>query len=246
MSTPRRLILLLAALALVAGLLVWQLWPVSEETAGPTTASAAAEPSTTAPSATSAQSPTPSATSTATPSPKPSPGTVSAAPSSAALPAGCDVGPAIVPARFEIPSHGVDSPVLALDADDYDGTMAPPPEQAWTVAWWEDGPKPGSGQGKVSLTAHTYRNGGALGNLLQADDPLEPGDLIRISDAAGETRCYQFTEKLKFAEADYDPNSEVIYSHSGDPMLALVVCWDFNWSSENWDSRIVFYAEPIS
>ncbi|HSN43070.1 MAG TPA: class F sortase, partial [Propionibacteriaceae bacterium] len=96
------------------------------------------------------------------------------------------------------------------------------------------------------LTIHTYRNGGALGNAMNSDQGLEPGDIIRLSDASGTTVCYRYREALKVMIKDYyDAPPDILYDNTGDPEVAIIICWDFNKTTKLWDSRIIYYADPI-
>lgn len=163
------------------------------------------------------------------------------------VPPGCLAkGTPIVPTQMTIDRMKVDSPVLSLG---YDGSgqaaAAPPKNASHTTGWFNLGPKPGSDQGKVLLTVHTYRKGGALGNQLNAKDGLKKGDVIKLIDSQGRTVCYSFDHALRVMVKDYDPNSGLIYDNAGKPQVVIVICWDFSWTKETWDSRILFYATPL-
>lgn len=139
-----------------------------------------------------------------------------------------------------------DAPVMSLGLA-ADGTAAAPPkDQPKTVGWYNLGPRPGSDKGKVVLTAHTYHRGGALGNALNSEQGLRLGDVIRLTDASGRTLCYRHTRTAKVMVKDYDPKSTVLYDDHGAPMLAIVICWDYERSTKFWASRIIFYAEPLA
>lgn len=190
--------------------------------------------------------PSPSAASPALPSPslKPKPPTKV----NLAAAEGCSptIKPLSKPTRFQIPQRGVDAPMMSLGLDSTGAPATPPKNQPNTVAWFDEGPQVSSDKGKAVLTAHTYRNGGALGNLLyEPKTGLKAGDIIKITDSTGNTQCFQFKSSIKVWVKDYDPDSDVLYDWAGQPEVALVVCWDFNWDTENWDSRIIFYADPI-
>lgn len=193
---------------------------------------------------------TPSVTATVTPTPAPVEPTtpVSTAPPADPRLEGCQpVGEGFVPTGFQMERPVADEPVLSLGLDSDGAIAAPPKNQARTASWWNQGPRPGSDRGKVVLSIHTYRNGGALGNeMYDGESQLQPGDLISLTDEAGNKACYEFVEATKVWVEDYDPNSDVMVDYDGDPMLAIVICWDFNRGTEDWDSRIFFYATPVS
>lgn len=147
-----------------------------------------------------------------------------------------------VPTKLTIPELGVESPIIALGRDESDAAAAPPKDQPNTTGWFDEGPKAASSQGKVLLTIHTYRNGGALGNQLL--DEWKPGMTLKLSDGAGNVACYTTGEELKFNVADYDPESKVLYDwDSPEPQVAIIVCDDFNQQKQDWDARVIFYAD---
>lgn len=210
------------------------------------------------PQATSAQpvpakvapSETPSASATPTPTPTP---THTPSPTPAQT---CTnfTGDMESPTKFVVERMGVDSPMMVVGKDADGNPGAPPPSEAYTTAWYNGSPAPGSEHGNVILTIHTYSRGQALGNDLYGADGLqEPsggkglreGDLIKISDADGNRVCYRYTGQTKVWVKTYDPKSGVFHNPDGPPQLAIMVCWDYNPGTKDWDSRIIFYAGLI-
>ncbi|WP_235996733.1 class F sortase [Aestuariimicrobium ganziense] len=196
--------------------------------------------------------PTPSATSASTSatSPKPSPTRIASQVRPSSPPAKVDPGcmstaTEIEPTRFVIEDIKVDSPMLSLGTDSSGAAAAPPKNASHTVGWWNKGPKVGSDKGNVVLTIHTYRQGGALGNQLNSDKGIKPGMVVRMTDAQGKTMCYKYERALKIWVKDYDPNSTVLYNNNGKPQAVIVICWDFNRGTEEWDSRILYYLTPL-
>lgn len=210
-----------------------------------TTDTSEAAPATT--SSVPSASPKPSTTPSTTPS--------SAAPSSASpaasggIPAGCSSPTKAMdePTRLTIDAMKVTTHMMSLGQDESGAAAAPPKNDSEGVAWFDEGPKVGSTKGNAVLSIHTYRNGGALGNELRDPETgLEPGDLIRISDASGTTVCYTFERETKVWVKDYDPMSNVLYDYEGAPQAVIVICWDFNRATSVWDSRILYYLKPVA
>lgn len=236
-----------AALALVLGFLWWRSGHQTDR-AGDATVwapSASASQATPGSAGTTGRAPSSPASASSTSST----GTSSSpTASTTTLPAGCDAtATPITPTRVTIKRMGVDSPVLSLGLAD-DGSPATPPfSQPQTMGWYNLGPRPGAAKGKAVLTAHTFHDGGALGNkLYDQDSGLKAGDVIALSDARGHTQCYRYTAASKVDVASYDPNSTVIYDANSSPELAIVICWDYKASSKFWASRIVFHATPLA
>lgn len=154
-----------------------------------------------------------------------------------------------MPTRYTIDRLGVDERVIALGTQG--GQIpAPPKNDRRSAGWWKNGPKPGDPQGKVVLTIHTYRPSlrPALGNELYAggQSALRPGDVLRLSAKDGTTVCYEFTEAPRIMVSDYDPDSTVMLDPNGKPSAVIVICWDFNRRTEDWDSRIMFQFRQIT
>lgn len=192
--------------------------------------------------------PTPSVSASKQPSPSATPKPKPSAQVQLAAAQGCSTNYKALstPTRFQIPSRGVDAPMLSLGLDSTGAPATPPKNQPNTVGWYDEGPKVSADKGKAVLTAHTYRNGGALGNLLyEPKTGLKPGDIIKISDATGNVQCFEYKNSIKVWVDDYDPNSDILYDWVGKPEVAIVVCWDFDAATEDWGSRIIFYADPL-
>lgn len=151
------------------------------------------------------------------------------------------------PVRFEIERLGADENVLSLGVDADGAIAAPPKSQARTASWWNQGPRAGASQGKTVLSIHTYRKGGALGNEMYEGgaSQLQAGDRIILHGAEGQVACYDFVEAKKIAVDDYDPASDVMVDYEGNPMLAMIICWDHRKGTDLWDSRVFFYASPV-
>ena len=238
----RPLVIAVAVVGVLALLLVALLWNRGGSEAVP---AASVAPSSSAPAVGASPSPTVSA---ASPSPSPTPSPTPSEPVSPELADCTAVAEGFVPTRFAIPALGADERVVSLNLDDEGNIAAPPKDEPRTASWWNAGPRPGAEEGQALLSIHTYRNGGALGNELYSDGgpALEAGDVIKLYGDDGQVQCYEFTEALKVWVADYDPQSDVMIDFDGDPRLAIIICWDFNRSTENWDSRVFFYGTPVT
>lgn len=195
----------------------------------------------------SAGSGSPASVRVASPSPSASPAATSAAPNPAH--AECTaVSEGFVPNRYVIERVGADARVVSLGLDGEGNIAAPPKNQPATASWWNQGPLPGSDKGKAVFSIHTYRNGGAVGNdLYRGGAPqLQKGDLVKVYGSEGQVLCYEFTEAKKVWVKDYDPDSDVMVDYDGKPQMVIIVCWDFDRATENWDSRIFFYGTPVT
>nr|WP_076389675.1 class F sortase [Vaginimicrobium propionicum] len=159
--------------------------------------------------------------------------------------AGCPTDPKPIgdPVKFEIAGTDRSLPIVSLGLDADGAAQAPPTDQPYTIAWFNEGPRPGSDQGKVTLSSHTYRFGGAFGNDL-LNGELKGGEIIKISDADGNLACYKYVSSTHIMEADYDENSDILYAETGDPQIALIVCTDPTSTGE-WLGRMIYYADLV-
>lgn len=200
----------------------------------------------------SSTSPAPSATASPTTSDGASPDSTTPDPTAESSAAATECSPldelGFIPVRYTIERLGVDADVLALGVDEGGFVAAPPKNQPQTASWWSGGPAPGSGLGQVVLSIHTYQNGGAVGNQLYADgkSQLQPGDVLKLWDAAGRMGCYEYVADEKVMVSDYDQDSDVMVRLDGDPALAIIICWDHNKETDDWDSRIFFRFKPVT
>lgn len=143
--------------------------------------------------------------------------------------------------------------VSTLSVGLQDGAAGSPPKnQPYKVAWFDGSPRPGSNVGNVIVTTHTYSKGQALGNDLYGAKVLKKnsggtraGDVWSLSDGKGNVVCYEITGVTKVAVTEYDPNSNIIYDYAGPEELVMVVCWDKNWATGQWDSRVVFTGKRV-
>jgi hypothetical protein len=153
-----------------------------------------------------------------------------------------------VPTRFTLERLGVHERVLSM-ATVSGQVPSPPKSDRRSAAWWNEGPAPGSGRGKAVLTIHTYRPSlrPALGNELFAGgaSQLRPGDVIKLHGSAGQIACYRFIEAPKIRVSEYDHASGLMVDPDGAPSLAIVICWDFNARTSDWDSRVMFQFEQV-
>lgn len=153
-----------------------------------------------------------------------------------------------VPVRYSIESINVDDKVISGGREEDGAIAAPPKDEPRTALWWNEGPKVASNAGQVVLTIHTYQTGDAVGNMLYSDNGglLKEGAVLKLYAEDGRVACYQYTESQKLAVSEYNPESDVLERHEGDPGLAIVICWDHNKSTNDWDSRIFIKFKPVT
>ncbi|EEH63879.1 hypothetical protein HMPREF0044_0898 [Gleimia coleocanis DSM 15436] len=161
---------------------------------------------------------------------------------------GCDLTPQefIDPVKVELVEAGKTLPLISVGLDETGlAPGVPPLSERQMFAWYNEGPKLGSAHGKVLLTGHTYADGVGIGNELLAG-LVKPGDILKISNAAGENACYRYRENLHIVVAEYDEDSDAVYDDFGTPTVAMMVCDDWDPNTASYLARKVFYSDLLT
>ncbi len=240
---------MVAAAVVVAVVLAVALWPRQSTTTMPAPAPTSVSAG---PSASPSASPTPSLSPATSPSPGPT-ARPSALPRPSARPTDVRSQPCTTPTEAFRPTsytlERVDAHERVIPMHVQGGNVPSPPKRdRRSAGWWQDGPAPGAGRGKVVLTIHTYRPGlrPALGNELYAGghSALRPGDLLKMHGADGQIACYEYVEAPRIKVSDYDPDSGVMIDRGGPASAVIVICWDHR--NGNWDSRVMFQFRAVT
>jgi hypothetical protein len=151
------------------------------------------------------------------------------APRLAPLPADAPVAHgAILPARLQIPTIGVDAKVEPRGTVEYENAFTSKrvagygvPKSMWTTSWWSDGPRPGSGKMAVIL-GHAQAAGGAVFDHL-AD--LHPGDQVLLVDGSGAVQHLQVLGKpVTGLDKKTSALADTLNGHPAEADVALVTC----------------------
>ncbi|MDO5060978.1 MAG: class F sortase [Actinomycetaceae bacterium] len=160
----------------------------------------------------------------------------------------CDLTPAPLnhPTKFQADRPALNLPMLSLALDETGSAPAAPPlSQTHTLGWYNLGPQVGASKGKAVLTGHTYSDTVGIGNQLLGG-LVKPGDIIKVSDAAGNNACYRYRDQVRIDVNSYDPDSNLVYDEVGKPQIAIVVCDNFQPATNEWLAREVFYADLLT
>ena len=154
----------------------------------------------------------------------------------------CDtVDRAFAPRTISVPGVMRDVTVVTPPRD-ANGVPGVPPltSEGKSVFAWdrEQGIRPGDPAGNVLLNAHTWPDGGALGNQLLAG--LQEGDRIVVHGARSRL-CYRVSERV---EVGAETRMFRYYEQEGPPQLAIVVCSGRRLGPGIWEKRTVWFASP--
>ena len=142
--------------------------------------------------------------------------------------------------RLQIPSLGVDAPVITMGIDSQ-GVMEIPGD-GQTVAWYDFTAAPGA-SGNAVMSAHVDYRGeeGVFGRIVT----LEDGDEITVlSDGAALIYIVQSVELIRPEEADV---ARLVGSRDGAEQLTLITCggtWDRQ--RREYDHRVIVQAIPVA
>ncbi|MEO6702362.1 MAG: class F sortase [Jatrophihabitantaceae bacterium] len=147
--------------------------------------------------------------------------------------------PPAVPVRIQVPSLGIDAPVIGVSIQPDGGLAVPNSPQV--LGWWRSGAAPGTGRGTVVIDGHVDTARDGPGALYQLAD-LRPGQLIWLRTSDGRigytVRAIRSYQKAKLPANVFDP--------LGNPRLVLITCGgSFNRSTRQYSNNIVAYATPV-
>jgi len=99
--------------------------------------------------------------------------------------------------------------------------------------------RPGSRQGSVLLSGHTWPDGSALGNAML--DKLWTGNGIVLRNDQGAMACYRVNRRKTYPR-DEVPSSA--FRSYGDEQVVIVACSGKRLGPGNWTHRTLWFATP--
>ncbi|MGW2086706.1 class F sortase [Streptomyces sp. NPDC001880] len=145
-----------------------------------------------------------------------------------------------VPERVEIPSIGVEAPVVARGLDK-DGAIDPPPfDTPQTVGWFGGGTEPGA-KGPALLVGHvdTETRPAVFYGLSAA----RPGAKVEITRADGTVAEFTIDDVQVFTRARFDADKAYGPRKDGRAELRLITCGGaYDRASRSYDANVVVSA----
>ena len=180
--------------------------------------------------------PAPSATATATARPTPA----VEVPIAAATPS--PTRRPVPPVRVVAASIDVDIPVVPVGVE-AGGFMELPVDPA-IGGWYRFGSDPVALDGNVVISAHIDAPQYPIGPLSRLRD-LPAGEVVEVTDAAGDVRRYQVQSVTYYPKADL-PVDE-LFARSGTRNLVLITCGgQFDSRTGRYADNVVAIATPIT
>ncbi|MCX4847819.1 class F sortase [Streptomyces sp. NBC_00893] len=145
-----------------------------------------------------------------------------------------------VPERVEIPSIGIEAPVVARGLDK-DGAIEPPSfDTPQTVGWYGDGTEPGA-KGPALLVGHvdTETRPAVFYGLSAA----RPGAKVDITRADGTVAEFTIDDVQVFTRARFDADKAYGPRKDGRAELRLITCGGtFDRKTHSYDANVVVSA----
>ncbi|MGW5848310.1 class F sortase [Streptomyces sp. NPDC055254] len=152
------------------------------------------------------------------------------------LPAAHAPLPGASPQRVDVPSIGVQAPVISRGLDK-DGAIDPPPyDSPGTVGWWGAGTQPGAA-GTALMVGHvdTRSKPAVFFGLSSA----QPGDKVRVVRADGSVAEFTIEDVRVYERAGFDPHEAYGQRVRGRAELRLVTC------GGSYDKRAKEYSANV-
>ncbi|MFD8988611.1 class F sortase [Streptomyces goshikiensis] len=144
------------------------------------------------------------------------------------------------PARVDMPSIGIQAPVVSRGLDK-DGAIDPPPyDRPGTVGWWGGGAQPGAA-GTALLVGHvdTASKPAVFYGLSSA----KPGDSVRVVRADGTVAEFTVEDVQVYERAGFDPHKAYGPRVPGRAELRLVTCGGtYDKAAKQYSANVVVSA----
>ncbi|WP_146876971.1 class F sortase [Halolactibacillus alkaliphilus] len=146
----------------------------------------------------------------------------------------------IIPTHLSIDKIGVDTFIEQV-GHTANGQMGVP-ENTDQVGWYKHGKKAGS-QGQAVLAGHVNDRQGP--SVFYRLDELEKGDVITVTDDAGEMRQFAVVSKTRYP---YDTTAiDEVFGPTSKQRLNLITCiGEFDQTARTHSERLVVFAEQIN
>jgi sortase (surface protein transpeptidase) len=141
-----------------------------------------------------------------------------------------------VPVRIQIPSIGVDAPLIRLGLDANRALEVP--ERFDVAGWWTGGSRPGE-RGPAVIAGHVDSKTGPA--VFYEIPRLRRGDVVTVRRRDGSSVRFTVQGSARYAKAHF-PTARV-YGATRRPTLRLITCsGDFDRSSGHYLDNTVIYA----
>ncbi|WP_030718055.1 class F sortase [Streptomyces sp. NRRL F-2580] len=147
---------------------------------------------------------------------------------------------AALPQRLDVPSIGIQAPVISRGLDK-DGALEPPPyESPGTVGWWGRGAQPGTAGAALMVGHVDTRSKPAVFYGLST---VQPGDKVRVVRADGSVAEFTIEDVRVYERADFDAHKAYGPRVRGRAELRLVTCGGtYDKAAKEYTANVVVSA----
>ncbi|MGW2989571.1 class F sortase [Streptomyces goshikiensis] len=144
------------------------------------------------------------------------------------------------PARVDMPSIGIQAPVVSRGLDK-DGAIDPPPyDRPGTVGWWGGGAQPGTA-GTALLVGHV--DTASKPAVFYGLSSTKPGDSVRVVRADGTVAEFTVEDVQVYERAGFDPHKAYGPRVPGRAELRLVTCGGtYDKAAKQYSANVVVSA----
>ncbi|MFF4322123.1 class F sortase [Streptomyces sp. NPDC001568] len=145
-----------------------------------------------------------------------------------------------MPARIDVPSIGVQAPVISRGLDSQGSIDPPPYELPGTVGWWGAGAAPGAA-GAALMVGHvdTKSKPAVFFGLAT----VKPGAKIRVARADGTIAEFTVEDVKTYERTDFDPKKAYGPRVGGRAELRLVTCGgNYDKAAKQYSANVVVSA----
>ncbi|MFJ8014524.1 class F sortase [Streptomyces sp. NPDC096339] len=145
-----------------------------------------------------------------------------------------------LPQRVDVPSIGIQAPVIPRDLDK-DGAIEPPPyDSPGTVGWWGKGVQPGAA-GTALMVGHVDTR--AKPAVFYGLSSAQPGDKVRVVRADGSVAEFTIEDVRVYERAGFDPHKAYGQRVAGRAELRLVTCGgSYDKEAKEYTANVVVSA----
>lgn len=144
------------------------------------------------------------------------------------------------PVRVDVPSIGVDAPIIDLGLQENGEVEVPPVADADKVGWYRNGPTPGE-KGPAVLIGHldTSRGPAVFRKLPQ----LRTGAEITVKRADGSTAHFVVRSVEQVPKSGFP--TDRVYGDTDRPELRLITCGGRVGGDGHWTDNLIVYADLV-
>ncbi|MET9323995.1 class F sortase [Streptomyces sp. NPDC003038] len=144
------------------------------------------------------------------------------------------------PQRVDIPSIGVQAPVISRGLDADGAIEAPPYDRPGTVGWWGGGVQPGAAGAALMVGHVDTRSKPAVFYGLSS---AQPGDKVRVVRADGSVAEFTIEDIRVYERAGFDPHKAYGQRIKGRAELRLVTCGGrYDRAAKEYTANVVVSA----